>query len=186
MKKISKTALNLILAISIAGCSVIDPYLEKEDFTDQSKVDFLVGVKESGVLKKETHFTSSDDYDVKSDIQFIYEKGLLIKKIFTDYNWESPLVIQKDTFMYNNEKLSGAVHYEMKEVPSNRLDILKISNYFHPDGSTKIRVDLNDNGTISDSVIYKYSGNLIVQEKHCCSSKPWGYNYEYTPEGKLA
>ena len=48
MQKISKLLLSLFLIAFIASCSLVDDYLDDEDWSDQSNIDYLVGVKESG------------------------------------------------------------------------------------------------------------------------------------------
>ena len=186
MQKISKLLFNLVLLVFIAGCSIVDDYLENEEWADQSDIDFLVGVKESGKLKKELHFLNTDDYDTKSDIEFVYKNDKLAQKIFTDYNWDEPVVIQKDTFLYDEEKLCGRVHYSMEIIPTSPLVVAQTSNYYYPDENTKIKVEFSETGEIHDSIVFVYSGELLVEETHFKNTGSTHYLFEYNSDNKLS
>ena len=146
----------------------------------------MVGVKESGKLKKELHFSDTDDYDTKSDIEFVYKNNKLSQQIFTDYNWDNPVVIQKDTFLYDNEKLCGRVHYLMETIPSSPLVIAKTFNYYYPNENTKIKVGYSEAGVINDSIVFVYSGELLVEETHFNSTGSAKFLFEYNSDNKLS
>ena len=185
MQKISKLLFSLFLFVFIAGCSLVDDYLENEEWTDQSDIDYLVGVKESGKLKKELHFSNTDDYDTNSDIEFVYKSNKLAKQIFTDYNWDKPIVIQKDTFLYDKDKLCGRVHYSMEKVPTSPLTVARTFNYYYPNENTKIKVEYSETGAIGDSIVFVYSGELLVEETHYKSSNSNHFSFEYNSNQKL-
>ena len=185
MQKISELLFNLFLLVFVAGCSLVDDYLDNEEWADQSDIDYLVGVKESGKLKKELHYLNTDDFETKSDIEFVYKNNKLTQKIFTDYNWDEPVVIQKDTFLYDDEKLCGRVHYSMKEIPTSPLVVAGTFNYYYPDENTKIRVEYKETGETDDSIVFVYSGKLLMEERHFNSAGFKGYSFEYNADGKL-
>lgn len=181
MRNFIKVFLLLFVFQLILSCSIF----ESEDYVDQSHIDFLVGVEESGKLKKELHFSGSDDETVGSDIEFIYKNDRLIKKIYTDYNWNSPYVLQKDTFIYKADILSQMVHYFRTGSPTSPLVVSKIYDYYYPDTDTKIEVIHHETGELKDSVVYIYSGKLLVEKSHYNHLGTWGSKYEYNSEGKL-
>lgn len=186
MQKISKLLFSLFLLVFIAGCSLVDDYFDDEEWADQSNIDYLVGVEESGKLKKELHFSDTDDYDTKSDIEFVYKNNKLAQKIFTDYNWDKPIVIQKDTFLYNNEKLCGRVHYLMETIPTSPLVLARTFRYYYPDENTKIKVEYSETGAIDDSIVFVYSGELLIEETHFKSSGSAHFLFEYNSDKKLS
>lgn len=186
MQKISKLLLSLFLIAFIASCSLVDDYLDDEDWSDQSNIDYLVGVKESGKLKKELHFSNTDDYSANSDIEFIYQNNKLEQKIFTDYGWDKPIVIQRDTFFYKNNKLSGGLNYLMEKIPSSPLVVSCMYNYSYPNENTKIKVECSKHGVIEDSVVFVYSGELLVEETHFDSSGSTHFLFEYNLDNKLS
>ena len=186
MQKISKLLFSLFLFTFIASCSLVDDYLDKEEWTDQSDIDYLVGVKESGKLKKELHFSNTDDYDTKSDIEFVYKDNKLTQQIFTDYNWDNPVVIQKDTFLYDCEILCSRVHYLMEKIPTSPLVIAKTFNYYYPDENTKIKVEFSETGEIDDSIVFVYSSKLLIKERHFKSNGSSHFSFEYNLDNKLS
>lgn len=186
MQKISKLLFSFFLIAFIASCSLVDDYLDNEEWADQSDIDYLVGVKESGKLKKELHFLNTDDYVTKSDIEFIYINNKLTQQIFTDYNWDNPVVIQKDTFLYDCEILCSKVHYLMEEIPTSPLVVAKTFNYYYPDENTKIKVEYSETEEIDDSIVFVYSGKLLVEETHFKNTGSAHFLFEYNSDNKLS
>ena len=74
MKYFIKVILLFIIIYTISSCSIFEKDLE----VDQSYIDIFHGVEESGRLKRELHFGSSDDASVNSDIEFYYEENRLV------------------------------------------------------------------------------------------------------------
>ncbi len=186
MQKIIKLLFSIFLLVLITGCSLVDDYLDNEEWADQSDIDYLVGTKESGKLKKELHFLNTDDYDTKSDIEFVYKDNKLSAQIFTDYNWDNPVVIQKDTFLYDCEILCSRVHYLMEKIPTSPLVVAKTFNYYYPDENTKIKVEFSETGEIDDSIVYVYSGKLLVEETHFKNTGSAHFLFEYNSDNKLS
>lgn len=171
----------MIILLGNFSCSVF----KDDDFADQSHIDYLFGVEESGRLKKELHFSGSNDETVNSDIEFVYKNDRLIKKIYNDYNWNEPFVLQKDTFVYVNGKLSEMLHYFRRGAVTSPLIISEIYKYSYPDDNSKIEVIREETGELDDSVKYIYSGNLVIEERHFNHQGEWGRKFEYNSMGKL-
>lgn len=181
MREIAKGFLLLFIFQSILGCSIF----EHEDWNDHSQIDFLVGVEESGRLKRQLNYSSSEDETVNSDIEFIYENDRLIKKNYTDFNWNSPYILQKDTFFYKGDTLSKMVHYFRTGSPTSPLVVSKIYDYYYPDVNTIIEIIYHESGELKDSIVSVYSGELLVKESHFNHLGTWGSKYEYNSDGKL-
>lgn len=171
----------LLLVLSLTGCSLL--YDEKS--LNSAEVDYLVGIEQSGRLKRELHFSSSEDKTVESDIEFIYEEDRLVGKIYNDYNWNEPYVLQKDEFIYKEGKLSQMIHYFRTGAPTSPLKVSKIYDYYYPNPDTKIEVIHDDDDNLRDSVIYIYEGDFLTVEKHINHLGTWGHSYEYNADGKL-
>lgn len=181
MNEFLKSILYLIVLTSFCGCYIF----ENEDYINQSHVDYLVGVKESGRLKKELHFSSSKDETANSVIESFYKNNQLLKKLYTDNNLNEPFVLQKDTFIYENEKLSQMLHFFRTGATTSPLVISDIYYYYYPDENTHIEVKYEKNGELDDSTVYIYSGNFLVEERHYSNNRFWGDRYEYNSDGKV-
>lgn len=180
MKHISKFVLSILLFGTFA-CSIF----ENENYIDQSNIDYLDGVEESGRLRKELHFSGSEDETVNSDIEFIYENDKLIKKVYHDYNWNEPFVLQKDTLIYTFGKLTEMIHYFRRGAVTSPLIISEIYTYSYLDENTKIEVIRDETGELRDSIKYIYSGDLLIEERHTNHLGEWGSKFDYNSDGKL-
>jgi hypothetical protein len=167
--------------IFLAGCSLF----EHEHWLDQSHIDYLVGIEESGKIKRELHFSSSEDKTVESDIEFIYDNNRLLKKIYTDYNWNEPYILQMDTFIYENEKLSRMIHYFRTGTPTSPLVVSKVYKYYYPNGNTRIELEHDKDGELNDSNVFIYNGSFLINEQHYSNHGFWEFGYEYNSDGKL-
>ncbi|QGY45189.1 hypothetical protein GM418_16365 [Maribellus comscasis] len=180
LKKISPL-LFILIASLFTKCSIF----EEEDTLNLSQIDFLHGTKESGRLKKQLNYSDSDDKTLNSDIEYFYEDNHLITKVYHEYLGGEPYILQKDELIYDGEKLSQMVHYFRTGTTTSPLLVSKTYYYSYPDANTKIEVVYNAEGERRDSVIYRYSGNLLTEEKHVNHLGIWGNKYEYNNEGKL-
>lgn len=181
MNSLYKTVLIFLISISVGACSLFD--FENED--KQSDIDFLYGTEESGKLKRELHFSDSEDQTVESDIEYVYENGKLSEKIYTDHNWNTPFVLQKDEFIYENGQLHQMIHYFRRGSPTSPLIVSEIYNYSYPDANTKIEVIYEENGELDDSIVYVFEGALLIEERHLSDTVEWGKRFEYNQDGKL-
>lgn len=141
MRHFFKIFISILSLAILAGCSLADGLFEEDvKWTDQSNIDFLVGVEESGRLKRESHFSSTNDFDVDSDISFIYDGTSLIEKVFKNYSWGDPVIMQRDTFIYKSDELTNRIHYLRIDSPENPLELSKTYQYYYPDENTKVKV----------------------------------------------
>lgn len=179
--KITLRLSTLLCIIAVSGCSIF----ETEDWVDKLNVDYSIGVEESGRLKREMNFSSSEDQTVESDIEFLYDGDRLVKKIYNDYNWNEPYILQKDSFIYENGKLLQMLHYFRRGAPTSPFVLSETTYWYYPDEKTKIEVTYEDDGELDDSVIYVYDGDFLTEEKHINHLGTWGTHFEYNSDGKL-
>ncbi|HCE56424.1 MAG TPA: hypothetical protein DER09_01180 [Prolixibacteraceae bacterium] len=158
---------------------------EESVVDNQSYIDYTYGTSESGKVKKEFHFINSDDYEVQSDVEFIYDNEQIAGKIFTDYKTSQPVVLQKDTFIYNGEKLLRQLQLLRETTTDGRLKVSKEYNYNYPQANTRTKVIRNQSGIVEDSIVYVYNGELVISEKHFTEKSSGGFNYEYNSSEKL-
>ncbi|MCY1721648.1 hypothetical protein OU798_14935 [Prolixibacteraceae bacterium Z1-6] len=180
MKNILKIAC-VILIFCCVACSIF----EDDESFDYSDIDYLFGVEESGRLKKELHYSGTEDETVNTDIEFIYINDKLIKKVYTDHRWNEPFILQKDTFLYADGKLIQMLHYFRRGEVSSPLIVSEIYTYSYPGENTMIEVVREETGELDDSVKYIYSGDLLIEERHNNHLGEWGSKYEYNADGKL-
>ncbi len=182
MKDFIKIFTFILILQPILSCSIF----ENEEYPDQSHIDYLVGIEESGRLKKELHFSDSEDETVNSLIEFVYKNDRLIIKIYTDNNWNSPYVLQRDDFYYEEDRLTQMIHYFRKSTPTSPLVISDIHYYFYPNENEIVISKYNEEGERRDSVICIYENDLLISEKHFSSSLgEWEIVNTYNSDGKL-
>ena len=174
----------LFSLVFIGGCSLVET--EESVVDNQSHIDYTFGTNESGKVKKEFHFINSDDYVVQSDIEYVYKNEQIAGKIFTDYKTSQPVVLQKDTFIYNHEKLFKQLQLLRETTTDGRLKVSKEYHYNYPQANTRTKVIRNQLGIVEDSIVYVYKGDLVISEKHFTEKSSGGFNYEYNSNGKLA
>lgn len=183
MQKRYEIVIVVISLIFTGACSI----LEIEDTGDNinSKIDFNYGIAESGKIRKELHFNNSDDYLVQSEFLYLYKNEKIVGKIFTDYNSLQPAVMQKDTFMYNGEKLLKQLQL-VRETKTEGLRISKTYKFDYPNANISTKLVLNRSGGIEDSIVYVYEGDLVISETHITPKGRTGFNFEYNSSSKLA
>ena len=180
MKKIVKIT-SLFLVLVFVGCSIF----ESDDCIDQSNIDFLAGVEESGKIKRELHYGSSDDETLNSDIVFEYENDRLIKKTYNDFFANSSYVSKQDIFTYQDGKLVEMSNY-FRSTQSSSLNISNKNYYYHPDVNTRVETRYYKTGELKDSAIFIYENDLLINEKHLSASMgEWEIQYIYNYSGKL-
>lgn len=166
------------------GCTLLES--EEPVADNQSHIDYTFGTSESGKVKKEFHFVNSDDFVVQSDIEYLYKNEQIAGKIFTDYKASIPAVMQKDTFMYQGEKLARHLQLLRETTVDGRFRVLKEYNYNYPETNTRTKVIRNTAGVVEDSIVYVYNGTLLIGETHFTGNSRGGFKYEYNSNGKLA
>jgi hypothetical protein len=183
MQKRYEMLIVLFSFVFTGGCSL----LESEESVDdnQSHIDYTFGTAESGKVKKEFHFVNSDDYVVQSDIQYVYVNGQIAGKILTDYKATNPVILQKDTFMYNGEKLFRQLQLLRETTIEGRFKVSKEYNYNYPETNTRTKVIRNQVGVVEDSIVYVYTGTNVISETHFTKYSSAGFKYDYNSAGKL-
>ncbi|MGE0021384.1 MAG: hypothetical protein AB7S72_17040 [Draconibacterium sp.] len=184
MQKRNEILIALFSLLFAGGCSLLET--EEPVVDNQSHIDYTFGTSESGKVKKEFHFINSDDYVVQSDIEYVYKNEQIAGKIFTDYKTSQPVVLQKDTFMYNDEKLFRQLQLLRETTTDGRLKVSKEYHYNYPQANTRTKVIRNQSGIVEDSIVYVYNGDLVISETHFTGKSSGGFNYEYNSKGKLA
>ena len=180
MSRFVKLITYLIVLSWFAACSLF----ENDDWPNQSEIDYLVGTEESSRLKKQLNYSSSEDETVNSDIEYIYENDRLTEKIYTDFNWNEPYILQKDTFIYENGKLTQMLHYFRRGTPTSPLHLSETTYYYYPNENSRVEVKYEDNGELDDSIVYIYEGALLIEDRYYTNNSYWGAKYEYNAEGK--
>jgi len=183
MQKRYEMLIVLSSLIFTGGCTLLES--EEPVADNQSHIDYTFGTTESGKVRKEFHFVNSDDFVVQSDIEYLYKNEQIAGKIFTDYKASTPAVMQKDTFMYQGEKLARHLQFLRETTVDGRFKVLKEYNYNYPETNTRTKVIRNTAGIVEDSIVYMYTGTLVVCETHITGISRGGFNYEYNSNGKL-
>lgn len=174
----------LVPALMFLGsCSLLDT--EEPVVDNQKHIDYTFGTSESGKVKKEFHFINSDDYVVQSDIEYIYDGAQIAGKIFTDYKTAQPVVLQKDTFIYNGDRLFRQLQLLRETTSNGNLRVTKVVHYNYPQTDIRTKVIRNQAGSVEDSIVYVYNGDLAVSETHYTGKNVGGFNYEYNSNRKL-
>lgn len=180
-----KSTFWIIPVILLCSCSIIDEEQDVNNIVALEQIDFLFDVEKSGKILRETHFSNTDDLTIDSDIKFYYKNGKVVKRVHTNYSTDNPCILQKDTLMYEDQKLQKSLHFLREDAGSNSLIPFEIKKYYYPDLNTRIKVRIANNGEIDDSVRFIYDGDLVLEEKHFYKNRFWGYKYEYNYDGKI-
>lgn len=185
MRNLTKPIIWIIL-ILFSSCSILDVEEDGRNIAVHDQIDFLIGAEQSGLIKRETHFSNTDDVTVDSDIMFYYKNGEVVKKVHTNYNTDEPCILQKDSLIYNKGKLQKSLHFSGEGASTGDLTPFEVKKYYYPDINTKIKVRIADNGEIDDSVKFIYDGDLIIEERHFYKNRSWGSKYQYNNDGKIS
>jgi len=169
-----------LLLIFATACSLFDDESERANLN----VDYLLGTDESGRIKRQLNFTDNEDETVNSDIVFEYEGDNLVRKTYNDYIGNSSYVLKREDFIYSGNVLTQMIQY-FRNTSDGPLKVSINYYYSYPEENTKIETIYLEDGELRDSVIYRYSGNFLVEERHFNHLGEWGRLFQYNNEGKL-
>ncbi|MBN2772677.1 MAG: hypothetical protein JXR31_00415 [Prolixibacteraceae bacterium] len=174
----------LFTLIILPSCELI---FENEHF-DYSEYDALNSVEDSGKLKWEYWYGSSDDETIDTGIEFIYDENKnLVEKQYRHFYDNKPTSYDiKEFFIYNEVgKLTKMERHIAQGTDDTSFLLIRYSLYSYPEQGIKMETKFDDTGVLKDSIIFNYNGDLLISEKHYNQDGYWEMNYEYNNSGKL-
>ncbi len=162
------------------SCSIF----KDDDFADQSQIDYLIGVKESGQIIRQINYSDSEDVTVNSDIVYDYKNDKLVRKTYNDFLGNSSYVLKQEDFKYNGDTLLQMIQY-FRNTQAGPLEVSKNYYYSYPEENRTIETIYFDDGELRDSIIYTFSEGRLIEERHFNHQGEWGSKFEYNSMGKL-
>jgi len=183
MKRIINPVFFTFLILLAVSCNFLfDP--EKFNYSDY---DALVGAEESGRIKWQYTYGSSEDETIDTGIEFIYDENKnLIEKQYRHFYDNQPTSYDiKEFFFYNNEGMLIKMERHIAKGTDDTSFLLKrYSLYSYPEPGIKIETKFDTDEILVDSIVFEYNENFLIGEKHFDPDGYWEMNYEYNNLGK--
>lgn len=182
MKILLKYIPFLVFPLFLFSCSLF----ENDNPPNQSGIDYLIGTEESGRLKKQLNYSSSEDETLNSEVEYFYNsQNQLTKEELRFFTDESQSYVHSRTeYTYGNGKLAEKKYFA-RNYTTDPMKLLYVYEFRYPDINTKMELFYN-RGELKDSIIYRFKNNLLVNEKHFpAAHSEWEIKYSYTSGGKL-
>ncbi len=181
--KVSTKLFVLTLLLGNIACSIIDG----DSGIANADIDYLFGVEESGKIRRQINFSDSDDEDPNSVIEYTYNgaKQLISDQLFFYVSGGVKNASTKNSYKYENNLLIEKVKWGRNGAQNEPLEALRFHYYAYPDGNRKIETVYKKDGMLHDSIIYTYTGGLLMEERHFNHHGEWGRIFRYNSNGKL-